>query len=63
MDAYDLSNDMKALWAATVDKSSGQLAKSKLPLEVCVWTEYGYRKVVGLSYNINGFIELELEDE
>jgi len=63
MDAYDLSNQMKELWAATVDKNSGQLSKSKLPLGVCVWTEYGYKRVVGLSYNLNGFIELELEDE
>ena len=62
MDAYNIYHLIKSLWAEHVNKNSGTIIKSKDIIKVCVWTEEGYREVVGVSYNHkNKFIELELD--
>lgn len=64
MDAYDLYHKLKYTWAENVDKSSGTINKSSGIIKVCVWTDDGYREVVGLTYNDKlKIIELELDKE
>lgn len=64
MDAYDLYQAIKYLWAENSDKRSGSLDKSKQHMAVMINTEYGYREVVGIRMNkeINA-IELILDQE
>ena len=64
MDAYDLSNAVKQKWVDHSDKRSGMLEKDKNHMAVMVWTEEGYREVVGVFFNkdINA-IELILDQE
>jgi hypothetical protein len=64
MDAYDISEIMKKMWAEIVPKNSGELSKTTRDIKVCVWTDQGYREVIGLHYNPTAkFIELELDNE
>ena len=51
MDAYDLSDLMKKMWADNADKASGQLPKPKNKITVIVNTDDGYREVTGLLWN------------
>jgi hypothetical protein len=62
MDAYDLSDRLMNAWREVVPKNSGELKKTNEKVRVCVWTEYGYREVVGISINKLGFIEIELDE-
>lgn len=64
MDAYNVYHLIKSLWAEHVNKNSGVLEKSPDMIKVCVWTEEGYREVIGVVYNDRlKFIELELDKE
>jgi len=65
MDAYDISNKMKDLWAQHTDKNSGSGKKNfGYDIRVVTWTEHGYREVTGLKYNEQlKMIELELDNE
>ena len=64
MDAYDISEIMKKMWQELTPKNSGELSKNMGGIRVCVWTEHGYREVVGLHYNpTTKFIELDLDEE
>lgn len=63
MDANDLSKDIFEAWRELVPKDSGELSKNKKQIIACVWTEHGYRQVVGVSINHLGFIELHLDDD
>lgn len=64
MDAYDISEIMKKMWSELTPRNSGELTKRMGDIRVCVWTEQGYREVVGLHYNPTmKFIELELDEE
>ena len=63
MDAYNIYHLIKHLWADHVNKNSGTIIKPSDVIKVCVWTEDGYREVVGVRYNDNlKFIELELDE-
>ena len=63
MDAPLISEKLKAIWAEHAIKSSGTI--NKIPgMKVQVWTEYGYREVIGLCYNNDlKSIELVLDDK
>lgn len=64
MDAYDLIEMMKTMWVDKVDKSSGQLDKSKGKIGVVVHTDEGYRNVIGVFWNREtNKIELVLDTE
>lgn len=64
MDAYDISEIMKKMWSELTPRNSGELTERISDIRVCVWTEQGYREVVGLHYNPTiKFIELELDDD
>jgi len=65
MDAYDISNQMKSLWAEHTDKNSGAGKKNfGYDIGVVTWTNQGYREVTGLRYNEQlKKIELELDNE
>ena len=64
MDAYDLSGKMKKIWADNADKNSGGIDKKLGDIRVCVWTNEGYREVVGVRYNQKlKMIELEMDAE
>ena len=65
MDAYDISNQMKNLWAQHTDKNSGYGKKNfGYDIRVVTWTDQGYREVTGLKYNEQlKMIELELDNE
>jgi hypothetical protein len=63
MDARDLSELVFKLWQEKYPKDSGTIHKSLKKVPVAVWTEHGYREVVGAHINDLGFIELELEQE
>ena len=63
MDAYDISDKIKKYWMALFPKNSGELAKTKTKVRVCVYDpETGFRDVVGVKIN-DDFIELILEEE
>ena len=64
MDAYDLSDMMKKMWADHADKASGDLTKPKNKISVVINTEEGYRQVIGLFWNreINK-IEMVLDND
>lgn len=56
MDAYLLYRTIKQLWSEHSMENSN--------MKVCVWTNEGYREVVGASYNSNlKLIELVLDEE
>lgn len=62
MDAYNIYHLIKSLWAEHVNKNSGTIIKHSDAIKICVWTEEGYREVVGVHYNDKmKFIELELD--
>ena len=64
MDAHDISEAMKRLWSENVDKNSGSITKKTHGMKVCVWTDQGYREIVGLMYNPHlKCIELEMDIE
>lgn len=63
MDAYELSYKLKDLWCELSPKNSGELTKDYKKVPVCIWTEEGYREVVGIKINKLNIIELELDDE
>ena len=63
MDARDLSEQIFKLWQEKYPKDSGALHKSLQKIPVAVWTEQGYREVIGAHINELGFIELELDGE
>lgn len=64
MDAYDIFNKIKTVWAEHTDKGSGTLSKQYSKMRVCVWTPEGYREVIDLEYNDKlKFIELRLDQE
>jgi hypothetical protein len=64
MDAYDIYHKIKQLWSDNVDKASGTINKPSGIIKVCVWTEDGYREVIGASYNSKlKIIELEMDQE
>lgn len=57
MDAYLLYSKIKQLWSEFSPKTTNGM-------RVCVWTEEGYREVVGAVYNPNlKLIELRLDEE
>ena len=64
MDAYDLYQTIKHLWAENSDKRSGFLEKSQQHMAVMINTEYGYREVIDIRMNkeLNA-IELILDKE
>ena len=64
MDAYDLSDMMKKMWADRADKASGDLTKPKNKISVVINTNEGYRQVIGLFWNreINK-IEMVLDND
>lgn len=64
MEAYLLYQSVKQLWVEYTNKHSGVISKDNDNIKVCVWTEEGYREVVGASYNSQiKMIELELDKE
>lgn len=64
MDAYDIADLIKKLWAEHIPKDSGVISKSKYRMPVVVWTEEGYRQVVGITYNSKlNLIQLEMDSE
>jgi len=63
MDARDLSEQIFKQWQEKYPKNSGDIHKSLQKVSVAVWTEQGYREVVGSRINELGFIELELDQE
>lgn len=65
MDAYDLYQVIKQLWAEHTNKNSGNISKSDYTnMKVCVWTSEGYREVINANYNHKlNFIELTLDQE
>jgi len=64
MDAYLLYQAIKQLWSEHTNKNSGLISKSNPDIKVCVWTDEGYREVVGASYNFElKMIKLELDKE
>lgn len=63
MDARDLSQVVFQLWQEKYPKESGSIHKSLTRVPVVVWTEEGYRNVVGASINHLGLIEIQLDDQ
>ena len=64
MDAYTLSEDMKKMWAQNAHKVSGHLDMKVFPMTVCVFTDEGYREVVGMVFNDKlGIVELVLDNK
>lgn len=63
IDARDLSEAIFKQWQEKYPKDSGNIAKSLQKVPVVVWTEDGYREVVGSRINAQGMIELELDNE
>lgn len=63
MDARDLSEQLFKLWQEKYPKDSGTIHKSLSSVPVVVWTEHGYRQVVGGYINKQGNIELQLDEE
>lgn len=63
MDARDLSQLLFTLWQQKYPKDSGNIHKSLASVPVTVWTEHGYRQVMGARINHLGIIELQLDDE
>jgi hypothetical protein len=64
MDAYILYQAVKQLWSEHSNKNSGLISKSNEDMKICVWTDEGYREVVGVSYNTQlKMIELQLDKE
>lgn len=63
MDARDLSEQIFKRWQEKYPKDSGSIHKSLQSIPVVVWTEHGYRQVVGVTINALGIIELVLDDE
>jgi hypothetical protein len=62
MDAYDISDKIKKYWCALYPKNSGEIKKPKSEVKVVVYTEHGYREVVGV-YIKDNTIELKLDEE
>lgn len=63
MDARDLSEQIFKLWQEKYPKDSGTIHKSLQKVSAVVWTEQGYREVVGARINELGIIEIELDGE
>ena len=63
MDARDLSEQLFKLWQVKYPKDSGLIHKSLNKIPAVVWTEQGYREVIGVRVNGQGLIQLELDDE
>lgn len=63
MDARDLSERLFKQWQEKYPKDSGTIHKSLQKVPVVVWTEQGYREVIGSCINAQGLIELELDNE
>jgi hypothetical protein len=64
MDAYDLADSLKSMWAQHFDKASGSLPKPENKIRVVVNTDDGLREVVGLHWNREtNNIELVLDNE
>lgn len=64
MDTYDLIDKLKSVWVDNVDKNSGDIRKSGQQLKLCVWTEEGYKEVLGFKYNSSlKIIEVVLDEE
>lgn len=63
MDARDFSERIFKLWQEKYPKNSGDIHKSLQRVPVAIWTEQGYREVVGAHINELGFIEIVLDDE
>lgn len=63
MDARDLSEQLFKMWQEKYPKDSGTIHKSLQSVPVVIWTEHGYRQVVGVCINSLGIIELQLDEE
>jgi hypothetical protein len=63
MDARDLSQATFKLWQEKYPKNSGEIHKALTKVPVVVWTEQGYREVVGIGINHLGVIEIKLDNE
>lgn len=63
MDARDLSEQLFKLWQVKYPKDSGSIHKSLNRIPAVVWTEQGYREVIGVRINNQGLIQIELDDE
>lgn len=63
MDARDLSEHIFKKWQEVYPKDSGAIHKSLKAVPVVVWTEHGYRQVIGVTFNHLGIIELQLDEE
>jgi hypothetical protein len=65
MDAYLLYQSIKQLWAEHTNKNSGGISKNDYTyMKACIWTDEGYREIVGASYNPKlKMIELEMDKE
>lgn len=62
MDAYDVSEKIKKYWAVLYPKNSGEMLKPRSKVKVVVYTDEGWREVVGVYINDN-VIELKLDTE
>jgi len=51
MEANQISDKLKALWAANVDKNSGSINKRTQQIDAIVMTEYGYLRVIDVIWN------------
>lgn len=51
MEANQLSDKMKALWGANVDKNSGDINKRTQQIDAIIMTEYGYVRVTDVIWN------------
>ena len=63
MDARDLSEQIFKVWQENYPKDSGMIHKSLKPLRAVVWTDQGYKDVVGVQMNKLGFVEIILDEE
>lgn len=51
MDAYDLIEMLKTIWQHNVDKSSGTIDKSGKKIGVIVYSDDGFRNVIGARWD------------
>ena len=61
MDAYEISNKIKELWATHVPKNSGTIDKSTTEIGVYCNTPYGIWKLSDVSYDENFGIMLNVK--
>ena len=59
MDAYGIANAIKNLWVLSYNKNSGLLDKTSKDINVYV----NGKKVIAVETNVDGHIELKVENE